>query len=142
MPYESPSVNDFITQFPRFSTVDPLTIQPFMTEAANHVDESFTEGDFRFGLMLYTAHLLTLEGLGSGQEAKSFLGGTADLKVIRSGALTVERFEKSRNDSVIMLTSYGKRFAELRYRNRGGMRSTGQNFGTPFNSLAFDGPAQ
>jgi hypothetical protein len=68
--------------------------------------------------MLWAAHVLTLDGLGSGAESEINGQGAGGFKVMKSGALSLERFEKAADGAAA--TSYGKRWLDMAKRNRGG----------------------
>lgn len=128
MAYVAPTPADLKARFPKFAAVDDAVIQTALDEAARQVDETWLEGDFAMARMLYACHVMTMDGLGAGAEAKGFANGTNDFKVIKSGALTLERGSSSSSSGgggnpaydLLMSTSFGRRFAGLLQQNQGG----------------------
>lgn len=124
MAYTVPSAATLKARFPRFAAVDDATVDALIVEAQRNVDESWTEGDYPMGLMLMAAHLMTLEGLGTGTEAEIASEGVGDYRSIRSGSLSLERFDNGGASASGLLgsTSYGRRFKALAAQNVGGPR--------------------
>lgn len=135
--YTDPTPAQFIDRFPRFAAVSPTAIASALKEAEGMVDTSWTEADFAGGRMLWAAHVLTLDGLGGGAEAEAAAAGAGGFKVMKSGALTLERFEGAAGSGAAA-TGYGKRWLEMARRNKGGpvIAIAPQ---PPYNALAFDG---
>jgi hypothetical protein len=121
MAYVDATAADLKAAFPRFDAVPDPTVEFWLTQARRSVDQSWTEGDYAMGQMLLAAHLMTLEGLGTGAEAEAAANGASGFKTIRSGSLTLERFDKG-SASGSTGTSYGDRFAALARLNVGGPR--------------------
>lgn len=120
---KSDAARALISAFPRFAAVPASTIEFWLIRAARGVDTTWTAGDREMGQMLLACHLMTLQGLGTGAEAEANASGTAGFKTIRSGALTLERFDKGGgDDSTLSQTSYGAQFKDLRRQNCGGPR--------------------
>lgn len=120
MAFTAPTAADFKSRFPRFVALLDTTVDIALGEAARMVDDTWTsQADFTLGRMLYAAHILTLDGHGPGAEAQAAQAGTLDFKVMKSGALTLERFDRD-EAAGLSVTDYGRRFAELLYKNRGG----------------------
>lgn len=114
MTYVPPTPADFKTRYPSFVDVPDATVQAVLNEAETRVTDRWREVDRLPAVMLYTAHVLTLEGLGTGTESE--VAGTDGFKVIRSGSLTLERFDNgsiTSNSSQLRSTSFGRRFYEL-----------------------------
>lgn len=128
MAYTDATATDLKAAFPRFDAVDDTTVDFWLGRAQRSVDESWTEGDFAMGQMLLACHLMTLEGLGTGAEAELAAAGIGDFKVIKSGALQLERGSSGGDapaPGTIKSTSYGRRWAELAGVNVGGPRVSG-----------------
>lgn len=125
MAFTPPTSADLAARFPRFAAVPGASIDVYLTDAERVVDESWMEGDFAMGRMLYACHLMTLEGLGTGAESEQALAGASGFKVMKSGALTLERFDRKEGSSSLDATSYGSRFKALQRVNKGGPRATG-----------------
>lgn len=118
--YVVPGPAQFITRYPRFAQTDPDAIADALAEAATRVDTTWVEADFARAIMLYAAHVLTMDGHGSGTEAQ--LAGLGDFQRIESGGLKLSRFDRFFTPGVMASTSYGKRFAELQRLNFAGPR--------------------
>lgn len=108
-----PTPADLIARFPAFAGVATQTLQTALTEAATRVDTSWTPGDYPLGFMLYAAHVLTLDGLGSGAEAALGAAGALGLQTLHSGGLQLERGRSNPDDPVLAATTYGRRFLAL-----------------------------
>lgn len=110
--------------FPSFAAVADDTVAYWITRAQRSVDASWTEDDRQMGEMLLAAHLMTLQGLGTGAEASAAAEGTGDYKTIRTGSVTLERFDRTSDAAQGQLgsTSYGRQFATLARQNVGGPR--------------------
>lgn len=117
--YSTPTVAQFLSRFPKFQGSDSDAIADALGEGAGRVSESWVEADYPRAIMLYAAHILTLDGHGSGAEAK--FAGLESFSRIKSGSLELER----RSGSGVVLntlnsTAYGRRFAELQRLNFAG----------------------
>lgn len=123
MAWTAPTPGDLKARFPAFAAVADPAIQGALDEAALQVDETWvSEADFRLGRMLLAAHILTLDGLGTGAEAAAAAGGAAGFKRMKSGNLELEQFDThgtvpGAGDGVLGTTSYGRRFLDLLRRN-------------------------
>lgn len=121
MAWTAPTPTEFKARFPAFDAVDDDVVLSAIGEAGMQVDDTWvSEADYRLGIMLLTAHILTLDGLGTGAEAQSAASGALGFKTMKSGGLSLERFSAADNgagDDVLSLTTYGRRFADLLKRN-------------------------
>lgn len=122
MAWTAPTASEFKARFPAFASVSDDVVNTVLAEAVLQVDETWvSEADFKLGINLLTAHLLTMDGHGAGAEAESAAAGALGFKTMKSGNLTLERFSASEagsgNDDTLSLTTYGKRFRDLRKRN-------------------------
>ncbi len=122
MAFTAPTAAELKARFLTFEAENDTTVDLALSEAAAMVDDSWTsQADFTLGRMLYAAHVMTLEGFGTGAEAKQGKAGTFGFSVIKSGALTLERpADKASSPSDLTTTSFGRRFKELLARNRSG----------------------
>ena len=108
MAWAAPTETEFVERFPAFAATDASAIEAAFAEAALAVDDSWiTEADYRAGFMLYTAHVLTLDGLGETREAQ--LTGFRRLKL---GSLELERSGGEASGG-LNETSYGRRYLAL-----------------------------
>lgn len=123
MAWLPPTVAEFRTRWsPRFDAVADGPIQSALDEAGLQVDETWVdEPNYRQGILLLAAHILTLDGFGAGAEAEAGAAGASGFKVMRSGQLTLERFTAADagggDEGVLSTTSYGRRFLDLLKRN-------------------------
>lgn len=120
MTYTAPTASDLIARFPAFAAVSTDVIATALVEAACASDDSWVnESDFRLARMLHAAHALTLDGHGTGAEAKAASAGTLGFSRIKSGELEFQR-DTGSNAGSLSATTYGKRYLELLRRNKGG----------------------
>lgn len=123
MVWAPPTIAEFKARWsPRFDAVADGPIQAALDEAALQVDETWVdEPNYRQGILLLAAHILTLDGYGTGAEAEAGAAGASGFKVMRSGQLTLERFTAADagggDEGVLATTSYGRRFLDLLKRN-------------------------
>lgn len=121
-----PSSNEFKARFPRFAAVDDGVVTDALDRASTQVDETWATYDRDEGMLLYAAHQLTLDGQGTGTEAELNAQGAGGLRIMKSGSLTIERFDRgAASGGAYETTSYGTRFLTLLKLNRGGSRVTG-----------------
>jgi hypothetical protein len=124
MAYVIPTPAMVKVRFPRFEGVADGTIQYALDRAAREVDETWTEGDFTEARMLYAAHQLTIDGLGTGTEAQLLAEGVGDFQKIELGSLKLTRFDKSSSSNSdvpadLARTTFGASFYSLALRNVG-----------------------
>jgi hypothetical protein len=114
MPYVAPVPVDLQERFQAFAGVDDQAIQWSLDEALLRVDTSWDANDYRLAVMLYAAHILTLDGFGTGGEAQMALQGLSDFTSITSGGLSLSR---ASGGSELSSTTYGQRFLAMQRRN-------------------------
>lgn len=115
MAYSTPTAADLKERFPAFSAVADAAITGAIGEAERLTDASWPDDDRTLAVLLYAAHVLTLDGLGTGTEAQ--LAGFKRLKI---GSLELEASAPaSAVAGSLGQTGYGRRFAELARRLRG-----------------------
>ncbi|WP_225768513.1 DUF4054 domain-containing protein [Inquilinus sp. Marseille-Q2685] len=114
---DRPAPADLKARFPGFATVADAIVQAALDEAALQVGETWaSEADARLGRLLLAAHVLTLDGQGSGAEAAAAAAG--GFRRMRSGALELERPDTAdAGPGALDSTGYGRRFLELMRRN-------------------------
>lgn len=122
MAFTAPSAADLKTRFPAFTSVGDSIVDIALGEAALRVDDTWSSQDnFTLGQLLYAAHVLTLDGHGTGAEAKLASGGLLGYSKFKSGALEVERMKGEQSGmSMLDRTTYGQRFKELQSLNVSG----------------------
>lgn len=103
---------DLKQRFPQFSDVDDGLINAVLTESSGQLDGSWPEADWRQGVMLYAAHCLVSEGIGTGNGAMM-----AGLSRMKDGSVEIE------TDTVagewLNSTIFGMRYLALCRRHTG-----------------------
>lgn len=124
MAFTAPTAADLRVRFPAFAAVGDAEIDEALADAASMVDDTWSsQADFTAGRMLYAAHILTLDGHGTGAEKEMAKEGALQFDRIKSGALELSRRGPPAGTSAaeaLALTTYGRRFAEILRRNAGG----------------------
>lgn len=123
MAFTAPDADDLKARFPRFSSVADSAIDAALGDASKVVDDSWlSQEDFTAGRLLYAAHILTLDGHGTGTGAAITAAGLDDYKTIKSGdlSLTKDDGDFANSKDILDKTTYGRRFKEVRNRNVGG----------------------
>jgi hypothetical protein len=116
MAYTAPTVEDFKEAYPAFDGVDDEVVENALAQAALQVDDTWlSQEDFTQGRMLYAAHVLTMGGSGTSQEAQ--LGSFKRLKL---ASLELERAGGDAVAGSWTATSYGVSFLQLQRQNRPG----------------------
>lgn len=116
MAYDVPTAATLKARFPAFAAVADEAITMAIAEGSGRVDVTWPEMGYQTGILLYAAHVLTLDGLGTSTEAQ--LAGFRRLKI---GSLELESATAaaSASSDPLLQTGYGRRFAELARRVRG-----------------------
>ena len=122
MSYTAATASTLKARFPAFRGVEDGVIESALTRARRMVDSTWLSDDRAEGEMLHAAHELTMDGHGSGAEAQAGASGTLGFKSMKSGSLSLERFD-SANGSLFDKTTYGKRFHALMKRNAPAVKS-------------------
>lgn len=121
MPYTAPTATDLRDRFPAFTEVSDAIIDTALADAARVVDDTWlSQGDFTLGRLLYAAHVLTLEGHGTGAEAELAAAGALTFEEMRTGGLSLKRTGAKVASAEMPLTIYALRFREVLRRNVGG----------------------
>lgn len=127
MAFTVPTAADFKARFPTFVDEAAATIDIALADAALMVDDSWTsQADFTLGRLLYAAHVLTLEGYGTGAEAQAAASGALGFRRMKSGPLELERFSSRSGGAAggsldpLEQTTYGQRFKALLRANKAG----------------------
>lgn len=111
MAYVAPEPDDLRARFHSFVGTSDVAIEGALLEAGAKVGEMWSDADRRLATLLYAAHLLTLDGFGCGAESEAAAAGASGFKVMRSGSLTLERFDAPTSN--LRSTTYGQRFSDL-----------------------------
>ena len=103
---------DFLSRFAEFDCVDYTKINGALAEAALFTDATWGEAE-ALGSMLYAAHALSSQGLGSG--AASAASSNLGIKSRSSGSHKIEYTDTAHGfDNHYFATSYGRLFAQIR----------------------------
>lgn len=97
MAYTPPDRTVFIGIYPAFAAVSSEAYAYWSTEAVRriaHLEACLADG-MNTAAMLAIAHLLTKAGIGTGTDAQMAAEGASGFKSIRSGSLSLERFDNS-----------------------------------------------
>ncbi len=123
---------------PQFAAVPDETVQAYLT-----LSERFTTGDDD-ATILMTCHLMTLDGLGTDAASQSFVTGAAEYQSIRSGQLTLTRYQKAASTGSygdwLQSTPCGRVFWQLIRATRGGPRVALGGRGGGYSYYAKDWP--
>jgi len=118
MAYVSPTFANFIVLYPRFAAVPEATFDAYLAKAVLKVGDTWLEKDYTTAQELYVAHLMTLEGLGTGTEAELGKEGLGGVRSLSSGSLSVNFGDAGSGKGYegfgdLASTTYGRRFADL-----------------------------
>lgn len=125
MAYTVPTPDDLKAMFPAFASVDDATVGAWLTRAQREVDQSWPEGDYSYALMLVAAHLMASNGIGIASELSGLPEGVTD---VHSGSFSMSisaDAAKAASAGGYGSTRYGREFAALLKRVKGGPRVTG-----------------
>jgi hypothetical protein len=108
---------------PQFVSVPDVRVQSYLNMAARIVFDP----DDQDAMASLTCHFMTLDGLGTDATSKSFATGAASYQSIKSGQLTLTRFQKAAGEgtsyqSWLGQTPCGQFYALLLKMARGGPR--------------------
>lgn len=111
---------------PQFASVDDAVVQSYIDLGTLWVDESWPERLCEAAQVSIVCHLMTLDGLGSDTESQGQASGAAQYQTVKSGELTLTRFQKSAADMSyadwLGQTKCGAFFMQLLRMARGGPR--------------------
>ncbi len=115
MTIATPTAADLVGRFPTFAAVPAETVTSALGEAAVRVGSTWTDCDYAMGVVLYAAHLLTLDGQGTSAEAALAAAGTLGITTFKAGTLELQRRPPTGADAGNLLTetTYGRRFLAL-----------------------------
>jgi hypothetical protein len=140
VPYIVPTPDDVRSDFPVFASVDDAVIQRRIDRTESTVDESWMESDYTYARSLLAAHYLTEDGVGGGTDAEIAALGLSGVSRLKSGTLDVTFANtNSTGDGAWDNTSYGRRFASILRRNKGGPLIAGAD-GVGLSGAATDVP--
>jgi hypothetical protein len=103
---------DFLSRFAEFESVDTIKINGALAEASLFTDTTWGEAE-ALGSMLYAAHALSSQGLGSG--AASAASSNSGIKSRSSGSHKIEYTDTANGiENHYFATPYRRQFAQLR----------------------------
>lgn len=125
---------------PQFTGVDNAVVQSYLDMAAELVFDP--ENDMAVAAL--TCHMMTLDGRGTDAQSQSFASGEAAFQTIRSGQLTLTRYQRSsgggRFTEWLGQTNCGQFYALLLRANGGGPRVARGGSGYGVTAYAKDWP--
>ena len=108
----------FKRRYPSFATVDNETVATYLADATADVGDW---GDLTDrATYLLAAHMMTLNGIGSGTEAEMANNGATGMTRLKSGAFEVAFSGAVNTKSAYMVTRFGSQFYELLRRVKAG----------------------
>lgn len=117
MAYAPVTPEQFKAAKPQFAAVPDETIQAYLDLAGLWVDDSWPERLYQPAMIAIACHLMTLDGLGSDAESQGQASGAAQYQSIKSGELTLTRYQKTAGDMSysewLSQTKCGAFFAQL-----------------------------
>lgn len=111
MAYTAPTVEDFKARFVSFGPLgDPndLQVQAALEDAETVADATWSDADRRQAVMLKAAHELTMNGVGTGAEAKLAASGAMGFTSFSSGGLSLTRASTAVSSSASDPNGYGQ----------------------------------
>ena len=110
-----PTAADLVGRFATFAATPTATVTAAIAEAGARVDATWTAADSTLGVLLYAAHVLTLDGQGTSAEAALAAAGALGISMFKAGTLERERRTVTGADAGNLLTetTYGRRFLTL-----------------------------
>lgn len=144
MPHTPVTPSQFKTAKPQFSTVLDATVQTYLDLASLWVDSSWPEKIYQPAAIAATCHLMTLDGLGTDAESQGQASGSAQFQTIKSGELTLTRYQKSSGGMSyidwLSRTACGQFFYQLLRMAKGGPRVAMGGVGCGISPYAKDAP--
>lgn len=113
----------FKTRKPQFVAVPDATVQMYLDMAGRYVFDPENDD----AVASFACHLMTLDGLGTDAASQSYKTGAASYQSIKSGQLTLTRYQKAAGEgttwtSWLGQTPCGQFYALLLKMERGGPR--------------------
>lgn len=123
--------SEFKALKPQFADVDDTIVQTYLDLAGRYVFDPANDD----AVAALTCHFMTLDGLGTDAASKSFASGEAAYQSIKSGQLTLTRYQRAAGadetfSGWLRQTPCGKFYALLLKLERGGPRLVSGGVGT------------
>lgn len=126
MAYDAPTPANLKARYPAFAAVADDTIQYWLTDAERFVDTSWIESDYAPALMAMAAHNMTEQAVaGIASTGSTIPAGVTSFK---SASVSINFAESAVNKQVdggLEADRYGREYAALLARSKGGPRITG-----------------
>lgn len=123
MAYVAPTAAEIKTRFPEFAAVDTSLIDQIIAEANRFVDSSWIEADYKIAIQFLTAHMLVTGGAlnPDGAAAQAVVSGPIKSESLGDASVSYSDSSVSSGlsaeESELMSTNYGRRFAAIRRAN-------------------------
>jgi hypothetical protein len=114
MAYSVPTLADFRTRYPAFDAVADATVEAFLDDGDAET-AAWPDADRSRAVMLYAAHQLASQGLGTG----AIVAGVTSFK---SGTFSATLSDAAASRTGFSATSYGRDYLDLMRRNFAGPR--------------------
>lgn len=110
-----PVAADLVARFPTFAAVPAPALAAALADATVRVDATWTAADYTMGVLLYAAHVLTLDGQGTSAEAALAAAGALGISLFQAGTFRLNRSAVTGVDAGNLLTetTFGRRFLAL-----------------------------
>lgn len=122
MPYDKPTVDQFIARFPIFNDDDPAIISALIDEATNTIDTDWVETDYQPAIMYLTAHLIATDNSEEGEDVEFGSPGGGGIVSESFNGMSVSYSQKvlpeSELSNLYASTEYGRRYLALLRRNK------------------------
>lgn len=113
MTYTAATASTFKTRFPAFAAVDDDVIEAALVRSRQVVTDNWLSQTQRTeGEMLYAAHDMALDGLGTDQKTR-----LRNFRSLKLGSLSLSTDFGGESDDMYSGTTYGPRFKALLVRN-------------------------
>lgn len=89
----------FKTLKPQFYEVPDEIVQSYLDLSVLWVDDSWPESALDPAVAAITCHLMTIDGLGTDAESGGNASGFSDFQSIKSGEVTITRYQKAASGS-------------------------------------------
>lgn len=128
----------------QFAAVPDATVQVYLDMAGLWVDDSWPSKLYPHAVIAAACHLMTLDGLGTDAQSKSFAKGTASFQSVKTGEFSLARYQREAASSSfngwLEQTACGNFFLQLLSMAKGGPRIAMGGIGACQSGYAKDVP--